>query len=165
MAQITSSFVVDSLEALSGTCTSFLSTSDRGYVSPYCYRRHWDATKPHCTCREHAGHLAADFCLATVVVVLHGTVLMCQGMAFSVAVNSKRSHALVALLIASNFVEIKGDGSLYYFIYWFIIDHFFIREEIYLSCFIKLLFYCMKYAKLIYFVFQRNLFIYLDIPF
>ena len=39
---------------------------------------------------------------------MHGTVIMCQGMAFSVAMNSKRSSALVALLIASNFVEIKG---------------------------------------------------------
>jgi hypothetical protein len=39
---------------------------------------------------------------------MHGTIIMCQGMAFSVAMNSKRSSALVALLIASNFVEIKG---------------------------------------------------------
>lgn len=39
---------------------------------------------------------------------MHSTVIMCQGMAFSVAMNSKRSSALVALLIASNFVEIKG---------------------------------------------------------
>jgi Eukaryotic membrane protein family len=31
-----------------------------------------------------------------------------QGMAFSVAMNSKRSNAIVALLIASNFAEIKG---------------------------------------------------------
>ena len=29
-------------------------------------------------------------------------------MTFSVAMNSARGHALVALLIASNFVEIKG---------------------------------------------------------
>lgn len=29
-------------------------------------------------------------------------------MAFSVAMNSKRSNAIVALLIASNFAEIKG---------------------------------------------------------
>ena len=31
-----------------------------------------------------------------------------QGMAFSVAMNSKRANAIVALLIASNFAEIKG---------------------------------------------------------
>ena len=31
-----------------------------------------------------------------------------QVMTFSVAMNSARGHALVALLIASNFVEIKG---------------------------------------------------------
>lgn len=34
--------------------------------------------------------------------------LQLQGMAFSVAMNSKRSNAIVALLIASNFAEIKG---------------------------------------------------------
>jgi Eukaryotic membrane protein family len=34
--------------------------------------------------------------------------LSLQGMAFSVAMNSKRSNAIVALLIASNFAEIKG---------------------------------------------------------
>ena len=42
------------------------------------------------------------------MVLLHGGVIMCQGMAFSVAMNSKRGNALVALLIAANFVEIKG---------------------------------------------------------
>ena len=37
------------------------------------------------------------------------TELLCmQGMAFSVAMNSKRANAIVALLIASNFAEIKG---------------------------------------------------------
>ncbi|KAA6416851.1 MAG: hypothetical protein FRX49_13167 [Trebouxia sp. A1-2] len=52
-------------------------------------------------------HLVSDSLVALVIVVMHGTIIMCQGMAFSVAMNSKRSSALVALLIASNFVEIK----------------------------------------------------------
>lgn len=39
---------------------------------------------------------------------LEGRSLSLQGMAFSVAMNSKRSNAIVALLIASNFAEIKG---------------------------------------------------------
>lgn len=50
----------------------------------------------------------SDTLVALVIVVMHGTVIMCQGMAYSVAMNSKRSSALVALLIAANFVEIKG---------------------------------------------------------
>lgn len=50
----------------------------------------------------------SDTVVALAVIVMHATVIMCQGMAFSVAMNSKRSSALVALLIASNFVEIKG---------------------------------------------------------
>ena len=52
--------------------------------------------------------LLCDSGVAFLVVLLHGGVIMCQGMAFSVAMNSKRGNALVALLIAANFVEIKG---------------------------------------------------------
>ena len=52
--------------------------------------------------------LLCDTGVAFLVVLLHGSVIMCQGMAFSVAMNSKRGNALVALLIAANFVEIKG---------------------------------------------------------
>ena len=59
-------------------------------------------------CREHLGHLVADFAVTLLLVMLHAVILMCQGMAFSVAMNSKRNHALVALIIATNFVEIKG---------------------------------------------------------
>jgi len=58
--------------------------------------------------RRQLRHLVSDSLVALVIVVMHGTIIMCQGMAFSVAMNSKRSSALVALLIASNFVEIKG---------------------------------------------------------
>ena len=53
----------------------------------------------------------SDSLVALVVVVMHGTIIMCQGMAYSVAMNSKRSSALVALLIATNFLEIKGEGA------------------------------------------------------
>jgi hypothetical protein len=51
--------------------------------------------------------LASDLLVAYAMITLHGAVLMCQAMVFAVAMNSKR-HALLALLIASNFVEIKG---------------------------------------------------------
>ena len=47
--------------------------------------------------------------MTLLLVMLHGLILMCQGMAFSVAMNSKRNNALVALIIATNFVEIKGE--------------------------------------------------------
>lgn len=64
--------------------------------------------------RRQLRHLLSDTLVALAVILMHGTVIMCQGMAFSVAMNSKRSSALVALLIASNFVEIKGNvGSDY----------------------------------------------------
>ena len=56
-------------------------------------------------------HLVTDAALVGCLTSLHGGLLLCQGMAFSVAMNSKRSHALVALLIASNFMEIKGASS------------------------------------------------------
>ena len=61
-----------------------------------------------CRRRRQLRHLISDTLVALAVILMHGTVIMCQGMAFSVAMNSKRSSALVALLIASNFVEIKG---------------------------------------------------------
>ena len=52
--------------------------------------------------------LLADMLLALGLIVFHSMVLICQFMTFSVAINSRRSSALIALLIASNFVEIKG---------------------------------------------------------
>ena len=63
----------------------------------------------YCVCRhKRLRQLLCDSGVAFLVVLLHGGVIMCQGMAFSVAMNSKRGNALVALLIAANFVEIKG---------------------------------------------------------
>lgn len=66
------------------------------------------AIEHSCCRRRQLRHLISDTLVALAVLLMHGTVIMCQGMAFSVAMNSKRSSALVALLIASNFVEIKG---------------------------------------------------------
>ena len=62
-------------------------------------------------CRWHAVQLLADVFMALGLILFHSTVLICQFMTFSVAINSKRSNALIALLIASNFVEIKGRCS------------------------------------------------------
>jgi hypothetical protein len=71
------------LEALSGTCT--------------LYSRR----------RIGAAQLAADAAIAFLLVTAHAAVLMCEAILFSVAMNSAR-HALLALLIAANFVELKG---------------------------------------------------------
>ena len=81
--QILSNFGVDVLEALSGTCT--------------LYSRR----------RIGAAQLAADALLAFLLVVGHAAVLMCEAILFSVAMNSSR-QTLLALLIAANFVELKG---------------------------------------------------------
>ncbi len=70
------------LEAVSGTCTLYLCG------------------------RAHLLQLALDACVLYGVVVLHAVVIMCQALVFSVAMNSKK-NALLALLIAANFVEIK----------------------------------------------------------
>ncbi|KAF5842436.1 eukaryotic membrane protein family-domain-containing protein [Dunaliella salina] len=43
----------------------------------------------------------------TRCMLLHAVILMCQGLVLAVALNSKR-NGLLALLIANNFVEIKG---------------------------------------------------------
>ena len=59
-------------------------------------------------CRNHLGHLISDFLVTLSLVMFHAVILLCQGMAFSVAMNSKRNHALVGLIIAINFVEMKG---------------------------------------------------------
>ena len=58
--------------------------------------------------RKHIWQLAGDATVSMVLVLGHALVLMCEGMAFSVAMNSKRAPALIALVIASNFGEIKG---------------------------------------------------------
>jgi hypothetical protein len=67
------------------------------------YLYHADAT----LCVVLHLQLASDMVVAFAMITLHGAVLMCQAIVFAVAMNSKR-HALLALLIASNFVEIKG---------------------------------------------------------
>lgn len=61
-----------------------------------------------CARRWHLVQLVADVAVSLTLVLFHSVVLICQFMTFSVAMNSKRSNALIALLIASNFVEIKG---------------------------------------------------------
>ncbi|KAL6748114.1 eukaryotic membrane protein family-domain-containing protein [Haematococcus lacustris] len=81
--KILANFGLDVLEALSGTCTQWVAG-----------RKRWH-------------HLAADSLVAFAITTLHAVTLMCQGLVLAVALNSKR-NGLMALLIANNFVEIKG---------------------------------------------------------
>eukprot|EP00775_Hariotina_reticulata_P010750 gene10750-10906_t len=82
--KILSNFGVDVLEALSSTCTLF-TRHDIGLMQ-----------------------LVWDMAVAFLIVTTHGGVLMCQAMVFAVVMNSKR-NALLALMIATNFVELKGN--------------------------------------------------------
>lgn len=83
MPQILSNFGVDVLAALSSSCTLYTMGQQR------------------------LPALVCDALIAFLITVLHSLTLMCQAIVFSVALNSKR-NALLALMIAANFVEIKG---------------------------------------------------------
>ena len=83
--KICCSFGVDVLEALAASCTT-LSTNP----TP-----------------RNAGHVAADALVALMLLLAHAGALMCQALVYGVAMNSKK-NSLLALLIASNFTEIKG---------------------------------------------------------
>ena len=61
-----------------------------------------------------------------------------QGMAFSVAMNSKRANAIVALLIASNFAEIKG----------VVFKRFDARRLLILSCMVPVVAPCASVVRL-----------------
>ncbi|KAI8109005.1 hypothetical protein M9435_005422 [Picochlorum sp. BPE23] len=83
--KICCSFGVDVLEALAASCT-LLSTNPTG--------------------RNYL-HVASDAIVALVLLVAHAGVLLAQALVYGVAMNSKK-NTLLALLIASNFTEIKG---------------------------------------------------------
>lgn len=85
--KICCNFGVDVLEALAASCTQFMSA------------QYWTG--------KAAVNLVSDVFVASILVIVHGAALMAQAMVFGVAMNSKK-NALVALLIAANFTEIKG---------------------------------------------------------
>lgn len=82
--RVLANFGVDVLEALGATCTLVA----RGQAP-------W-------------AQLLADALVAQLLVAGHACVLMCQGVTYAVAMTSRRANALLALLIAANFVEVKG---------------------------------------------------------
>ena len=83
--KICCSFGVDVLEALAASCTSLSADpSPRNYA-----------------------HVASDAVVALLLLLAHAGVLMSQALVYGVAMNSKK-NTLLALLIASNFTEIKG---------------------------------------------------------
>eukprot|EP01025_Chloroclados_australasicus_P036142 TRINITY_DN3678_c1_g1_i12.p2 TRINITY_DN3678_c1_g1~~TRINITY_DN3678_c1_g1_i12.p2 ORF type:complete len:399 (-),score=40.17 TRINITY_DN3678_c1_g1_i12:995-2110(-) len=87
MDMISGNFAKDTLEALSGTCTLLVMNSGKR--------------------SKRIFQLIMDTCLVILFVTLHGTVIMSQGLLFIVTLTSSH-NMLIALLIASNFYEIKG---------------------------------------------------------
>lgn len=87
--KICCSFSVDVLEALAASCTTLA-------AQQYSQER-WRAMF----------NVASDFLVSLLLLLAHGSVLMAQALVFGIAMNSQK-NTLVALLIASNFTEIKG---------------------------------------------------------
>lgn len=85
--KICCSFLVDVFEALAASCTTLVSQPT------------WN--------RSAAMAVAWDASVAMILSLAHGTSLMAQALVFGVAMNSQK-NTLLALLIASNFTEIKG---------------------------------------------------------
>jgi len=85
--KICCSFLVDVLEALAASCTAFAAQS------------RWSTL--------HAYNVMCDAAVALALLTAHGATLMAQALVFGVAMNSQK-NTLLALLIASNFTEIKG---------------------------------------------------------
>lgn len=85
--KICCSFGVDVLEALAASCTRAVAGPVRAPGAALA--------------------LAADVVVTLALLLTHCGVLLGQAMVFSVALNSKK-NALVGLLIAANFGEIKG---------------------------------------------------------
>ncbi len=83
--KICCSFGIDVLEALAASCTTL-------------------STNPT---MRNARHVVADAMVALMLLMAHAGALMCQALVYGVAMNSKK-NSLLALLIASNFTEIKG---------------------------------------------------------
>jgi hypothetical protein len=85
--KICCSFLVDVLEALAASCTAL-------------------AAQPQWS-TSHAFNVMSDAAVALALLTAHGATLMAQALVFGVAMNSQK-NTLLALLIASNFTEIKG---------------------------------------------------------
>ncbi len=83
--KICCSFGIDVLEALAASCTMLSTNPTIG----------------------NARHVVADAMVALMLLLAHAGALMCQALVYGVAMNSKK-NSLLALLIASNFTEIKG---------------------------------------------------------
>lgn len=56
---------------------------------------------------KRTGQLASDTVVTTLMATLHGLTVMCQAIIYAVALNGSR-NGLVALLIATQFAEVKG---------------------------------------------------------
>ena len=88
--KICCSFAVDVLEALAASCTTLAADQKTMHGR-------WQA----------AANVLSDFVVSLFLLLAHGSVLMAQALVFGVAMNSQK-NTFIALLIASNFTEIKG---------------------------------------------------------
>jgi len=82
--KILTSFGTSALYSLSCTCTQYCSKQGCGALQ-----------------------VVSDSIMATALSTTHAVALMCEGIAFSVAMNSRRT-TLLALVISFNFAEVKG---------------------------------------------------------
>lgn len=89
LEKVLANFGIDTIAAVAGTCNML------------CDVRSADKATKRCV------QLGCDLFIAWLVMTLHGVVIMCQGLIYAVALNGSR-NALVALLIACQFMEVKG---------------------------------------------------------
>ena len=87
--QILVNYGIDAVAAMAGTSTLLFEATTAGKQSKRCVQ------------------LAFDTAIALTVVTLHGLSIMCQAIIYSVVLNGSR-NGLVALLIATQFAEVKG---------------------------------------------------------
>jgi Eukaryotic membrane protein family len=100
--QILVNYGIDAASSMAGTCNLL-------FEAPTVAKR-----------AKRCAQLAADAAVAWATAALHGLTVMCQAIIYAVALNGSR-NGLVALLIATQFAEIKGityrrvdDSKLFY---------------------------------------------------
>jgi hypothetical protein len=89
MLQILANYGIDAVSAMAGTCNLLFEAPSRHQLTKRCFQ------------------LSCDSAIAFVITTLHGLTIMCQAIIYAVALNGSR-NGLVALLIATQFAEVKG---------------------------------------------------------
>jgi hypothetical protein len=87
--QILANYGIDAISSLAGTCILLFEAHTNAKVV------------------KRLLQLSCDVAVACVITTLHGLTIMCQAIIYAVALNGSR-NGLVALLIATQFAEVKG---------------------------------------------------------